>query len=81
MERGLHSGAKNLIWINQKESNLGKVQKKKSMLSQMINPKTGGVLETVYLPEFQKLEVLKQKREMFRIIDGQEICSEFQILK
>lgn len=47
----------------------------------MINPKTGGVLETVYLPEFQKLEVLKQKREMFRIIDGQEICSEFQILK
>lgn len=31
MERELHSGAKNLIWINQKESNLGKVQKKKKI--------------------------------------------------
>lgn len=36
--------------------------------------KTDGVLQTIYLCEFQKLGILRQEREMFRIVDGQEIA-------
>ena len=46
----------------------------------MVNQKTGDIVETVHLCEFQKLKVLKQKSDIFTVVNGQEICSEFLIL-